>query len=484
MLLAELPLPLSTLWGALIIVAGLLGIFSAFNVIMRSRTSQGAIAWAIALVAFPLIALPCYWVFGRNRFRGYVETLHDAIREQEPFAAEARDALRPHHGVFQRDRHQIEYALDRLTARQFTRGNRVELLIDGQNAFEAIFQAIENSHAYLLIQFFIIKDDNLGQKLKRKLIAKAQQGVRVHVLFDEIGSVKLGNSYIADLRAANIETSAFGSRQGHRNRFQLNFRNHRKIVIADGIVAFVGGLNVGDHYLGKSPKFGRWRDTHLRFEGPAVQGTQAVFVEDWYWATRTTIPGLNWKPCPSPQDDTFVLPLDTGPANEIEACTLLFHQLISSSTQRLWIASPYFVPDEGLVAALQLAALRGVDVRIMLPSNPDHTLVWLASFSYLEQMEAADVKMFRYEGGFLHQKTILVDDHLAVVGTANLDNRSMRLNFELSIVVSDKSFADKVRVMLENDFTECRQIGACDYTCRRLPFRIAVRAARLLAPVL
>ncbi|MEM7146226.1 MAG: cardiolipin synthase [Verrucomicrobiota bacterium] len=475
--------PLATIWTLCLLAVELVGIATAFTVIMRARTSQGAIAWIVALIAFPLLALPLYWVFGRNRFNGYVETLNSAIQEHRPLVADAREALQPHHGVFDRHQHQTEYALDRLTARQFTHNNKLKLLIDGEATFEAIFKAIDNAQSYILIEFFIIKHDKLGIRLQQKLIAKAKENIRVYVLYDELGSVKLSSEYIADLRAAGVEVSAFGASQGRRNRFQVNFRNHRKIVIVDGTVGFVGGLNVGDQYLDKTTKFGRWRDTFLRFEGPAVQGTQAVFTEDWYWATRS-LPKLNWIPSPSKKKDAFVLPLDTGPANEIEACTLLFHELISSATDTLWIASPYFVPDEGLVAALQLAAVRGVDVRIMLPANPDHVLVWLASFSYLEQMESAGVKMFRYHGGFLHQKVALVDDHLAVVGTANLDNRSMRLNFELSMVVSDHDFASKVRTMLETDFADCVEVNGCDYTCRNLPFRIAVRAARLLAPIL
>ncbi|MEM8954122.1 MAG: cardiolipin synthase [Verrucomicrobiota bacterium] len=475
--------PLAAIWTLSLVAIEIIGIATAFVVVMRSRTSQGAIAWVVALIAFPLVTLPLYWLFGRNRFQGYVETLNTAIEEQRPLVAGAREALQPHHGVFDRYQYQTEYALDRLTARQFTRGNSLTLLIDGPQTFEAIFHAIDNARSYIIVEFFIIKDDKLGTRLKNKLIAKTKEKVLVYVLYDELGSVKLSREYITDLRTAGAKVSAFGGSQGHRNRLQINFRNHRKIVIVDGSTGFVGGLNVGDQYLGKNPRFGRWRDTFLHFEGPAVQGTQAVFAQDWYWATRS-FPQFNWSPNPSEKDDAFVLPLDTGPVNEIEACTLFFHELISSATKTLWIASPYFVPDEGLVAALQLAAVRGVDVRIMLPANPDHLLVWLASFSYLEQMESAGVKMFRYHGGFLHQKVALVDDHIAFVGTANLDNRSMRLNFELSMVVSDKDFATQIRTMLETDFSECVEVNGCDYTCRNLAFRIAVRTARLLAPIL
>ncbi|MFV1995852.1 MAG: cardiolipin synthase, partial [Verrucomicrobiales bacterium] len=460
-----------------------IGILSAANALMHVRTSQGTIAWCIALVTFPWIAVPFYWILGRNKFHGYLETLRTAIVENVDLVAEAREAMSAHHGKFTKLDDPAEYTLDSLTLRRFTSGNKVELLIDGTATFDAIFKAIDGAKNYLLIQFFIIKDDELGGKMKSRLIARARDGIRIHVLFDEIGTHALSREYIEDLRNEGIEVSGFGTTRGPANRFQLNFRNHRKIVIADGEVAFVGGHNVGDAYLGKSKKFGHWRDTHVRIEGPAVLGVQAVFVEDWFWATRV-VPQLNWSPRRVRGKNVNILPLETGPADTLETCTLMFLHLINSARERLWIASPYFVPDESIASALQLAALRGVDVRIMIPDQPDHKMVYLAAFSYLEKMGATGVKIFRYVGGFLHQKVALVDHHLSVVGTANLDNRSFRLNFELSIAVSNREFALKVEKMLADDFTQCRQVDGRDYTERPAHFRFAVRVCRLLAPIL
>ncbi len=471
------------IWGIFLAVVQILGIGSAVHALMQVRTAQGTIAWCIALATFPLLSLPFYWIFGRNKFYGYIETLRAAVSQNKDLADDVAKAMQPHHGVFRKEDHPCEYALDILTWRRFTSGNRVDLLIDGEATFKAIFEAIEEAQEYILIQFFIVKEDEIGMEFKRRLVAKAREGVAIYFLFDEIGTHRLSKEYIADLRSAGVEIYGFGTGRIPASRFQLNFRNHRKIVLTDGRFAFVGGHNVGDEYLGRDAKFGRWRDTHVRVEGPAVISVQTTFLEDWFWATRT-LPDLTWTPRRCGSHDLKVLPLETGPVDRIEAATLMFHHLIGSARTRLWIASPYFVPDEGIANALQLAALRGVDVRIMLPDKPDHHLVYLASFSFLEAMDAAGVKIYRYQDGFLHQKVVLVDQELAIVGTTNLDNRSMRLNFEVNVAVSDAGFAKRVESMLEEDFRNCRLTDAGELTARSLPFRLAVRFARLLSPIL
>ena len=303
-------------------------------------------------------------------------------------------------------------------------------------------------------------------------------------LYDEVGSrsVRRSRTFERDLTAAGVSIRPFGSNRRWRNPFQINFRNHRKIVVVDGRVAYVGGLNVGDEYIGRDPSFGPWRDTHVRLEGPAVHAVQLSFLEDWYWAAQET-PPLDWTPRPVSPDGQNVLVLPTGPADELETCGLFFVHMINAAQQRLWITSPYFVPDPQVMCALQLASLRGVDVRIMLPEHADHLLVYLSSFSYLEEAEQADVKIYRYQPGFMHHKVILVDDHLAAVGTANLDNRSFRLNFEITVLVDDRRFAAQVEEMLRRDFEQCERAHAEDLLQRSFWFRVAVRVARLMSPL-
>ena len=306
----------------------------------------------------------------------------------------------------------------------------------------------------------------------------------VYLLYDEIGCHDLDRGYLDALVGAGVHVSAFNTTLGWRNRLQLNFRNHRKIVVADGRVAFVGGHNVGDEYMGKSPRLGHWRDTHVRVAGPAATLVQLSFVEDWYWATRATPVPLDWELRHDPTGVMPVLVLPTGPADDIESCDLYFFQAITAATKRVWIVSPYFVPDREIISALQLAVLRGVDVRIMLPLKPDHKMVYLASFSYLSELETLGVKFYRYSDGFLHQKVILVDDVLASVGTANCDNRSFRLNFEITMAVADPGFVAAVEAMLLEDFTRCARIAADDYEDRSFLFKTGVMLSRLLSPIL
>jgi len=365
----------------------------------------------------------------------------------------------------------------------FTHSNGTHLLIDGEETFSAIFSGIESAEKYILVQYYIIKDDSIGREFKNRLIRKARSGVQVLLLYDEIGCLKLPSSTIRKLKGAGVDVQPFRGSRKRANRFQLNFRNHRKLVLVDGRKAYVGGLNVGDEYLGWDPKFGHWRDTHLEVTGPAVQCLQLAFMEDWY-SSVNRIPELEWTPAAANNGNRNMLILPTGPADEFETCSLFFLHCINRAYERIWIASPYFVPDSPSVKALKLAALRGVDVRLLLPEKADHKFVYLASFSYLDETEPAGVRVFRYQPGFLHYKALLVDDYLSAVGTANLDNRSFRLNFELMAVVADHEFAGQVENMFQKDFDRSREARLEDLVNRPLWFRVGAQTARLFAPLL
>ena len=467
---------------AVLALCHLAGVASAARALFTARSSQGALAWVMSMITFPYVAVPLYWILGRNRFQGYVASRRAGDRAVNAMAPELH-AARAWPDPRDPDLPSLFPVLERLAELPFTAGNDVRLLIDGQATFEAIFTAIDAATRYVLVQFFIIRDDGLGRQLKEKLLAKARAGVAVYVLYDEIGSHHLDAGYIEELVKAGVKISPFNTTLGWRNRLQLNFRNHRKIVVTDGNLAFVGGHNVGDEYLGQDPRLGHWRDTHVRIEGPAVTLVQLTFLEDWYWATRQT-PALNWEMRAAPGGTMPVLVLPTGPADDIESCDLFFFQAISAATKRLWIVSPYFVPDREIVSALQLAVLRGVDVRVMLPQKADHHMVYLASFSYLTDLETLGVKFYRYQNGFLHQKVILVDDTMASVGTANCDNRSFRLNFELTLAVADPGFIQAVEAMLLRDFAQCIQATAEDYTDRSFFFKTGVMVSRLFSPIL
>jgi cardiolipin synthase A/B len=471
-----------TTWLELIglVVFYLVGIGHVFHALMHVRTSQGTIAWVISLLLVPFLAIPLYWLLGRTRFSDYVRGRRKADGRLGKLA-EAMHKRLQHRRVVMPGDAAFERAAELLGGLPFTRGNSIELLIDGDVTFERIFETIAGAKRYLCVNFFIVKNDRLGTRFQQALIERARAGVKVYFLFDEIGSHKLPKRYLAEMAAAGIEHRSFGVNRFWLSRLQLNFRNHRKIVVSDGTTAFVGGLNVGDEYLGRDQRYGGWRDTHLKLQGPVVQAVQLVFMEDWFWASNET-PDLHWETRAEAADQVAAI-IPTGPADPADSWQLLVAEAANTSREKLWIASPYFVPDEGILTALQTAAIRGVDVRILIPERADQLLVWLSAFSYYEQTIPYGVKIFCYQHGFLHQKVMLIDDRLASVGTANLDNRSFRLNFEITAFSTDQKFVAEVDAMLTHDFTLAREATVEDFTQKSFLFRAGCRAARLLAPI-
>lgn len=456
-------------------------ILFAFRAMRHARTPQGAVGWVVFLLTAPYVAVPIFLFLGHNRFFGYISMRREMRQTVARVTGEiSRNA--PADLTRLEGRRSIATAFEQLCEHKVLSGNAAKLLIDGEATFAEIFAAIESAQHYILVQFYTIRDDELGRDLARRLSDRARAGIRVKVLYDGIGSVSLPRAYIDDLRAAGVMMLNFHAQTGSLNRFQINFRNHRKIVVIDGVTGFIGGLNVGDEYMGRSAKFGHWRDTHLRLDGPVVSQVQLAFAEDWYWATREAI-RADW--CPPPNaEGADVLILSTGPSDRLETGSLYFCNAINAASERLWIASPYFVPDVDILNALKLASLRGVDVRILVPDKRDHWLVWLAAFSYFDEVRRAGVKIFRYQDGFMHSKMLVVDDWMASVGTLNLDNRSCRLNFEQTAIIFDKAFAAEVAEVLEADMARAKHYKT---NFRDIPHRFiryAAPVARLFAPIL
>jgi len=457
------------------------GVFAAMHAVMHTRTAQGAFAWVLGLVLLPYVTLVPYLFLGASHFGGYVD-LHR--QRQARFFMLHEEAIR--HGRLRLLSRSMPFAdprydaIGRMLQTAMHAGNALLLHIDGAATFEAMFAAIARAERYVLVQFFIIHDDALGRRLRNALLERAAAGVKVCLLYDSIGSHALPDAYVDTLRNGGVEVHRFATRRW-RNRFQLNFRNHRKVVVVDGVRGFVGGLNAGDEYLGDKPPLAPWRDTHMEIEGPAVADLQRVFAEDWYWVTGQRPPS---SPPPERCGRAATMIVATGPADRQESCSLFFVQAIHAARKRLWITTPYFVPDQAVFGALRLAVFRGVDVRILIPDRPDHRTVFMASTLYAHEATLAGIRMFRFREGFLHQKVMLIDDDTAVVGSMNLDNRSFRLNFEISALNVDEAFAASVEAMLENDFANSDEVNPNDY--RRLSYfrRVALHVARLFDPIL
>lgn len=468
--------------AAITTVFYLAGIVAAIEAIMTARTAQGAIAWSVSLVSFPFVALPAYLVFGRSKFDGMLAAYEQRKGEIDGLVGEVRRNLDAW-SVPIEDRPSLYRALRQLSGMALTRGNRAQLLIDGQATFDSILAGIAVAQDYVLVQFYMFHDDGLGRRMQRSLIERAKAGVRVFVLYDEVGSKGLPRSYTEALRAAGVQVSSFKPNQGWRNRFQLNFRNHRKMVVVDGTTGWVGGHNVGDEYLGLDPKMSPWRDTHVRLEGPVVMQLQSVILGDWYWATHE-LPKLDWVPREAPGGQVAALIVPSAPTQRLETAGLMFVSALHSARERIWLSAPYFVPDEAVMKALQLAALRGVDVRVITTGKGDSLAVFLAAFHYIDQLHDLGIKFYAYKPGFLHEKVALVDHDVSTVGTANFDNRSFRLNFEVTAVIVDRVFAAEMEAMFERDFTHAEVIDPAELGKKPFWWHLGVQVSRLAAPVL
>lgn len=446
------------------------GAFAALHALMRTRTAPGAVAWVLGLLLLPYVTLVPYLFLGRSRFRGYVDMHRRRGGERRAKAIGADRVV-----------DDARYAgIAAMLGVNLRGGHRLRLLVDGEATFDAILGAIAQAEHCVLVQFFIFHDDGLGQRMQEALLERAAAGVEVCVIYDAVGSHDLPRRYVETLRAGGVRVHAFAAR-GWTNRLQVNFRNHRKIVVVDGRRGFVGGLNVGDEYLGLKPPLAPWRDTHMELQGPAVADLQRAFAEDWLWLTGAE------PPLRAPREvdgSAATLVAATGPADRQESCSLFFAEAIRAARERVWLATPYFVPDAAVGAALRTAVFRGVEVRLLLPARPDHFTVFQSSTLHAYEALRAGIRAFRYRPGFMHQKVVLVDDDTAVVGSMNLDSRSFRLNFEVSALNVDRAFAADVEAMLREDFAHAVEIDEREY--RGSPYwrRVVMHVARLFDPVL
>ncbi|RLQ20726.1 cardiolipin synthase [Seongchinamella sediminis] len=456
------------------------GIVMAMHAALTTRTSTGAVAWTVSLVSMPFVAVPAYAVFGRNRFEGMLEAFEERADEIDRLLDEYGQDLAP----WELPKSEVpswQNAVYQLSDNAPVGGNAVELLVDGADTFDSILAGIAGAEHYVLFQFYMIHDDGLGNRVKNALVERARAGVQVIVLYDEVGSSGLPETYVQSLLTAGVEVSSFKPTQGWGNRFQLNFRNHRKMVVVDGKSAWIGGHNVGDEYLGLDPDFSPWRDTHVKIEGPAALQVQLAILSDWYWATRR-IPDLNWTPAPGGEQTVMILP--TAPTGQLERASLYFVAALNSAQERIWLSAPYFVPDEAVMKALVLAALRGVDVRIITTGKPDSLPVYLAAFHYIEKLRGLGIRFYAYTPGFLHEKVMLIDKRVASVGTHNFDNRSFRLNFEVAAIIVDEQFATEMAAMFERDFAHAEPIDPDTLAQRPLWWQLGVKLSRLASPVL
>nr|WP_231615915.1 cardiolipin synthase [Novipirellula artificiosorum] len=478
-----------TTLSVVVLAIQVLAIWSAFHALRYVRTSQAVVAWVVALITLPFLALPLYWVFARHRFEGYREAIRDTgERHLMSVKAIRRELLTPTDTQSTKLDSPLEHVADVLDT-PISHGNQFQLIVNGDAFFDEVDSQIRTAQRYIYAAFYIIRDDEVGNRFADALIERAEAGVAVRLLYDEVGCLRLSKHYLARLSRAGVDVRAFNTRQGFVNRFQINFRNHRKMLVIDGLRAIVGGLNVGNEYVGKASWISDWRDTAVLVRGRVARKVQAVFAGDYYWAARCDLPEADWSEDLDAGDSAtcstgLAAVCATGPADLRPRATMMFSAAIGAARQRVWIATPYLVPDDASMVALSMAIARGVDVRILIPSVADQWPVYLAGFYYERELAEVGIPVYRYKEGLMHQKCMLIDDALVLVGSTNLDNRSLYLNFELMLAIQDPEFINEFRTMLENDFAESTHTNGSGKPLRPWLSRVGTAIARLFSPVL
>jgi cardiolipin synthase len=368
----------------------------------------------------------------------------------------------------------------------FSQDNSVELYFDGEKKFKAFLESIKNAKEYIYIEYYIIKSDGIGMKIINALTEKAKEGIEVKVLYDGMGGRKLKRGAFNEFKKAGGEVSVFFPPFAPFFTFRINYRNHRKLCIIDGKEAYVGGFNIGDEYLGLSKRFGYWRDTHIKIKGSAIGGLQWQFYKDWRFAAihkdkaqcRLGLPKQETK------GNAGIQIVSSGPDSKWPSVKDGYFKMINNAHERVYIQSPYFIPDDSMFEALKIAGLSGLDVRVMIPCKPDHPFVYWAGLSYIGELLEAGVKFYTYENGFLHSKLFIMDDFVTSIGTANLDIRSFKLNFEVNAFIYDEEVNRKVVEQFHKDLELCKEITLEDYGKRSSIVKLKESISRLLSPIL
>jgi cardiolipin synthase len=445
--------------------------------LLQKRSPIATLAWILALGMLPVVGLILYFFVGprrvhKNRLRKLRARLR--VRAAAPAPSHAHD---PHEVRST----QLLKLGTRMEGSPASSCDDLTVLVNGVATYAAIEEAIRAARHHVHLEYYIFEADQSGTRLRDLLIERARQGIEVRLLVDAVGSGKASDRFFRPLRDAGGKVARFNRVTLARLRPRLlNFRTHRKIVVGDGAVGFTGGINITDTQNEAVLGARAFRDTHLRLVGAAVRWLQLVFLEDWHYATGHAPMEAIYFPDP-PRGARCVQIVASGPDHDWEAIRNMYFAAIASAEERVLVTTPYFVPDEPILAALVTAALRGVDVRVMVPRRSDSWLVTIAGRSYFDDLIRAGVHVYEYLPGMLHAKTLVVDRDFAAIGTANMDNRSFRLNFEVSAIAHDEAVATRLAEIFEEDARRARVVQRRH---EALPARLAEAGARLLSPLL
>ncbi|MCE5960061.1 cardiolipin synthase [Pediococcus pentosaceus] len=367
-----------------------------------------------------------------------------------------------------------------------TTKNDLKIFTDGHEKFNNLFEDLKKAKHHINIEYFTIYDDQLGKKLRKILVQKAREGVQVRVLYDLFGSKGSKQKFFKELIQAGGEVTPFMKSKLGYYSFRINFRNHRKIVVIDGSVGYIGGFNIGDQYLGRNKRFGNWRDTHLRLEGSVVLQLQSRFFMDWNAsAKRQKVQfSLDYFPQSNVQNNIPMQIVSSGPENDVQKIKQGYIKMIMGAKHSIWIETPYFIPDDALMEALLIAIRSGIEVRIVIPQMPDHPFVYRATEYYVQQLLKAGARIYSYQNGFMHAKTIVVDNMITSVGSANWDIRSFKLNFEANAFMYDPKVAEQIIATIKNDLKDARELDEEYFKQQSSWKKFRQLASRLISPIL
>lgn len=460
-------------------------------IFFERKKPTSTLAWLMILYFVPVLGFFIYLIFGQNlskrkifHYKKIEKKFLDLILNMQLKDLEERK-LRFKDSIAY-DYKDMIYMHIKNSASEVTMNNSIKLYTKGEEKFTDLFQDIRKAKKHIHLEYYIVKNDELGKQFMSLLIEKAKEGVEVRFLMDAFGSrFMIRSKKVKELKAVGGKVGVFFASKIPLINMKVNFRNHRKMVIIDGKIGYIGGFNVGNEYLGLDERMGNWRDNHLRIEGSAVDSLQLRFLLDW--RTTNTEQVENFESSfvfQEDKDGQTVQIVASGPDQEWEQIKYGYLKMINSAKESIYIQTPYFVPDDSMLEALKIAALSGIDVKIMIPDKPDHMFVYWATYSYLGEVINAGGKGYLYNNGFLHSKTIIVDGKIASVGSANIDVRSFKLNFEANAFVYDHDFAGELRKEFDKDLEVSLLVDEKKYESRGRIIKIKESISRLLSPIL
>ena len=458
-------------------------IISTISVLLlENRNPVKSFSWLLVLVFIPVVGLVLYILLGQNyRKRKIISRKSIKRITERPVASFDIDKLSSEH----MDQHFIKLSsmLKKNSEAEGYAYNKIEILSRGEDIFQSMFDAIRNAKDHIHIEFFIFEDDKLSNELRELLIQKSREGVRVRMIYDYVGSINLSSRYLHTLRYAGVYVRPFLPLRLRLRRSKINYRNHRKLVVVDGKIGFTGGINIADRYLYGS-RLGQWRDTVVRIEGAGVHGIQKLFLTDWYFVERKLITAAKYFPEPQRYEENLVQLVPSGPDTDWQSIMQGIAAAIMAAEKYVYIHTPYFMPNDLMSGCIQMAALSGTEIRLMIPEKSDAPLSDLSSSSYLGDMMEAGVRVFIYKKGFLHSKAIVLDDFVSIIGSTNMDDRSFDQNFEANAFIYDTKTALQLKELFMNDLNKCEELTYDAWNNRKRRQKLKESFARLFSPLM